>query len=66
MVPNLTPTGPGATNVVPVLLIGCNNCGYMLHVNALAAGLIQGPDWAEELARYASLTPQEQTVEAGR
>jgi len=64
MVPNLAPTGPGTTNVVPVLLIGCSNCGYMLHINALTAGLLKDTDWSAELAK---LTPEaaEHAIETG-
>ncbi len=52
MVPNLNPIGPISTNVVPVLLIGCANCGYTLQVNALVAGVLKGPDWDAELGQY--------------
>ncbi|HEV7937852.1 MAG TPA: hypothetical protein VGP18_07495 [Solirubrobacteraceae bacterium] len=55
VVPNLNPLGPGAINVVPVLLVSCTNCGYMLAINALVAGIVQEPDWSEELQRYQPL-----------
>jgi hypothetical protein len=54
---------PNTTNVVPVLLIGCNNCGYLLQINALAAGLLKEADWADELAKYSPL--EAETVKAG-
>jgi hypothetical protein len=66
MVPNLTPTGLGTTNVVPVLLVGCANCGYMLHINALAAGLLKEPDLAAELAAFTQTESAEQAAKAGR
>jgi hypothetical protein len=52
MVPNLNPTGPLSANVVPVLLIGCTNCGYTLQINALVAGILKEADWASELSKY--------------
>jgi hypothetical protein len=64
MVPNLNPLGPGVTNVVPILLVGCTNCGYTLPINALAAGLLKDEDWSDELSRYSPLQ-EEQTVKAG-
>jgi hypothetical protein len=63
MVPNLNPTGPISTNVVPVLLVGCTNCGYTLQINALAAGLLREADWEDELAKYSPV--EEQTIEMG-
>lgn len=66
MVPNLAQTGPVTTNVVPVLLVHCTNCGYMLSINALVAGVIKEPDMHAELARYASLEPAEHVAETSR
>lgn len=59
MVPNLTPIAPDGTNVVPVLLVSCTNCGYLLAINALTAGVIKDRDWSEELERYRPLEPVE-------
>lgn len=52
VVPNINPPGLDGGNIVPVLLIHCTNCGYMLSVNALVAGVVKGPDWDAELAQY--------------
>lgn len=62
MVPNL-PTGPGPTNVVPVLLVHCANCGYMLHINALVAGIVKEADWVAELSRFSAIEDAEQVAE---
>jgi hypothetical protein len=64
MVPNLNPTGPVSTNVVPMLLISCTSCGYTLHINALVAGILREADWAEELSKYSPAEAVEQPVEA--
>lgn len=64
MVPNLSPLGPGGGNVVPVLLVHCTNCGYMLHINALAAGVLKEPDLEAELSEYGDAKSSEQI--AGR
>lgn len=55
MIPNLAALAPGATNVVPVLLVSCTNCGYLLAFNALTADVIKEPNWSEELERYRPL-----------
>jgi hypothetical protein len=61
MVPNINPPGPDGGNVVPVLLINCTNCGYILAINALVAGLVKGPDWDSELAQYSEAEPVPET-----
>jgi hypothetical protein len=62
-VPNLNPTGPITTNVVPVLLVGCTNCGYTLQINAITAGLLREADWTDELSKYSPI--EERAIEAG-
>ncbi|HEV3319189.1 MAG TPA: hypothetical protein VG053_05565 [Solirubrobacteraceae bacterium] len=52
MVPNANPPGPTGGNMVPVLLIVCSNCGYLLSINALTAGVVETADWNDELAKY--------------
>jgi hypothetical protein len=64
MVPNLNPAGPVSTNVVPVLLVSCTNCGYTLQINALVAGILREADWAAELSKYSSAEDVEQPIEA--
>lgn len=54
MIPNINPPGPTGGNVVPVLLVSCTNCGYLLTINALMAGVIETADWNEELAKYSA------------
>lgn len=65
MVPNINPPGPNGGNVVPVLLIHCTNCGYMLTVNAVTAGVLQTADWDAELAKFSG-EESRQVSEAGR
>ena len=64
MVPNINPPGPDGGNVVPVLLIYCTNCGYMLTVNALAAGVVKETDLVAELAQYTDTEEPGQLTEA--
>ena len=65
MVPNINPPGPDGGNVVPVLLIYCTNCGYMLPVNALVADVVRGPDWDSDLAQYTDADVVEQPAKTG-
>ena len=51
-VPNLSPFPPEGGKTVPVVIMACSECGHMVLINAIGAGVVVEDDLPEELPDF--------------